>query len=194
MDLEFCLSKKFVKAFCQGLLDQGIKINWCCQTRVVDIDEEIAGLMARAGCSLIHFGVEAGSDEILKQTGKGILKKDCIKAVALCKRHKIRTALFMNFGFPGETREQMLETIKLALKLDPTYAAFHLIVPFPGTKMAQDLGLNPEDFPAHQYPHYNYFDHNLKKLKRMLDRAYLRVYLRSASMLRLLREFFRVLY
>jgi hypothetical protein len=39
----------------------------------------------------------------------------------------------MNFGFPGETASEMNATIELAIRLNPTYAAFHLIVPFPGT-------------------------------------------------------------
>ncbi|WP_028316233.1 B12-binding domain-containing radical SAM protein [Desulfatibacillum aliphaticivorans] len=178
MDLEFAINKRFVLEFCKGLQDRGLILNWCCQTRVTDMDEEVAQAMAQAGCSLIHFGVEAGTDRILKQTGKGILVKDCYKAVRLCKSFGIRTALFMNFGFPGEHDYEMEATIKLALNLDPDYAAFHLIVPFPGTALADNCGLNPENFPAHQYPHYNFFDHDLEKLKRMLHQAYWKFYLR----------------
>ncbi|MBI9073910.1 MAG: radical SAM protein [Desulfatibacillum sp.] len=184
MDLEFAINKKFVLAFCQGLLDRGIFINWCCQTRVTDMDEDLAAIMAKSGCSLIHFGVEAGADRILKQTGKGILVEDCHKALRLCRKHRIRTALFMNFGFPGELPYEMEETIKLSLSLNPTYAAFHLIVPFPGTGLAEQCGLNIGDFPAHQYPHYNYFDHELILLKKVLHRAYFRFYLRPGPLFR----------
>ena len=188
MDLEFAISKKFVLAFCQGLKERRLGINWCCQTRVTDLDEETAQAMAQAGCSLIHFGVEAGTDRILRQTGKGILLKDCRKAVRLCKKYGMRSALFMNFGFPGEHDFEMDQTIKLSLSLDPTYAAFHLIVPFPGTGLAKQCNLDMKKFPPHQYPHYNFVHHDLNLLKKILHKAYFRFYFRPGPVINIARD------
>jgi len=187
MDLEFALDRGFVRSFCEALIQQDMKIQWCCQTRVTDVDDDLLKWMKQAGCRLIHFGVEAGSPRILSQTGKGIQESDCVRAVSLARRNGIRTALFMNFGFPGETRADMASTIRLAVRLDPDYCAFHLIVPFPGTRLAREIGLDPEAFPAHLYPHYNLVHHDLKTLKSMLRRAYLRFYLRPSYLMRSLK-------
>jgi len=188
MDLEFALNRRFVHSFCHGLIRRRMGIHWCCQTRVTDVDDNLLRLMKAAGCQLIHFGVEAGSPRILKQTGKGITVSDCVTAMSLTRKNGIRTALFMNFGFPGETRSDMASTIRLALRLNPTYASFHLIVPFPGTRLAKEVDLDPEAFPAHQYPHYNHVHHDLKTLKSMLKKAYLRFYLRPSYLFRSMKD------
>jgi len=187
MDLEFALEPSFVKSFCRAMIKEDMGVNWCCQTRVSDVDDDLLSWMSRAGCSLIHFGVEAGSPRVLEQTRKGIRISDGDRAVSKARTHGIRTALFMNFGFPGETRKEMEATIDLAIRLNPTYASFHLIVPFPGTRMAREIGLDPESFPPHQYPHYNHVGHELSTLKAMLRKAYARFYLRPGYLKHFLR-------
>ncbi|HIJ40304.1 MAG TPA: radical SAM protein [Deltaproteobacteria bacterium] len=177
MDLEFGLDRDCLLSLCKELTHRDMGIQWCCQTRVTDVDEEVLKWMKTAGCSLIHFGVESGSDRILKQTGKGIKVSDCAKAIAMTRAAGIRTAVFMNFGFPGETKVDMEDTIKLAVRLTPSYASFHLIVPFPGTKIALDANIDSANLPSHLYPHYNK-EHDLALLKRMLRKAYCRFYLR----------------
>jgi anaerobic magnesium-protoporphyrin IX monomethyl ester cyclase len=188
MDLEFALDRGFVRSFCEALIQHDMGIRWCCQTRVTDVDDDLLALMKQAGCRLIHFGVEAGSPRILSRTGKGITVSDCVRAVSLARRNGIRTALFMNFGFPEETRTDMESTIRLALRLDPDYVAFHLIVPFPGTRLAREIDLDPEAFPAHLYPHYNHVHHDLATLTSMLRRAYLRFYLRPSYLMRAIKN------
>ena len=188
MDLEFGLNRKYLISFCKALVDLNLGVQWCCQTRVTDVDGEVLDWMKKSGCRLIHFGVEAGSDRILRQTGKGITVEDCVRALALTRKAGIETALFMNFGFPGETRTEMNATVNLAIRLNPTYAAFHLIVPFPGTGLARQTGLDMDAFPPHLYPHFNFIDHDLKTLKSVLRRAYLRFYLRPAYLMGALRR------
>jgi radical SAM superfamily enzyme YgiQ (UPF0313 family) len=187
MDLEFGLKRNFLLSFCRALIKHKIDINWCCQTRVTDVDKEVLKCMKNSGCSLIHFGIESGSNRVLNQTGKKIEVSDCIRVLAQTHESGIRTALFLNFGFPGETVEEMEATIDLTIKLNPTYAAFHLIVPFPGTELANEIGLDPESFPATQYPNYNSVHHDIKSLKSMLRRAYLRFYLRPSYLLGVIR-------
>ncbi len=191
MDLEFGLNRKHLISFCKALMDLNLGIRWCCQTRVTDVDGEVLTWMKKSGCRLIHFGVEAGSDRILCQTGKGITVKDCVRALNLTRETSIKTALFMNFGFPGETLGEMNATVELAIRLNPTYAAFHLIVPFPGTALARKTGLDMSTFPPHLYPHFNFIDHDLKTLKSILRRAYMRFYLRPAYLMGLLRRHMR---
>ena len=180
MDLEFGLNRDFLLSLCSGLEREAPGLNWCCQTRVSSVDRESLRAMARAGCSLIHFGVEAGNPGVLAGTGKGITPEQCGWAVRWCREYGIRTAVFMNFGFPGETTTEMFETIDLAVRLNPTYAAFHLVVPFPGTRLALETGIDPEALPPELYPQYNAAVHDLAVLKRMLRRAYLKFYLRPS--------------
>ncbi|MDZ7695546.1 MAG: radical SAM protein [Deltaproteobacteria bacterium] len=187
MDLEFALNRSFVKSFCRALIEQDIGIAWCCQTRVTDVDDGLLKWMKQAGCTLIHFGVESGSPRILRRTGKGITVADCVQAISKTHAQGIRTALFMNFGFPGETPADMKATVNLALQLDPTYVAFHMIVPFPGTRLAEMINIDADVFSADLYRHYNDVHHDLKALKSVLIRAYLRFYFRPAYLMRALK-------
>jgi len=180
MDLEFGLNRDYLIAFCSALIQESLDIRWCCQTRVTDLNRDALRWMKKSGCSLIHFGVEAGNESILQKTGKNISVSDCITTVKMAREEGIRTALFMNFGFPGETKEEMESTIDLSIQLNPTYAAFHLIVPFPGTDLAREINLDPEGFPVNEYPHYNFSGHDLKTLKSMLRKAYFRFYFRPS--------------
>ena len=106
MDLEFALNRRFVRGLCEAILESGLSFNWCCQTRVSDVDDELVALMKRAGCNLIHFGVESGSERLLRETGKKISLAQAEEAIAITNRHGVRSAVFMNLGFPGETSER----------------------------------------------------------------------------------------
>ncbi|MBW1989045.1 MAG: B12-binding domain-containing radical SAM protein [Deltaproteobacteria bacterium] len=177
MDLEFALDPGWVNAFCGEIISRGLAFSWACQTRVADLSPALARTMKRAGCTLVHLGVEAGSARILSAIGKGIAPDQARAAVAAAREAGMRTVVFFNLGYPGETEEEMDETVDLALSLSPTWASFHLFVPFPGTKLAAETGVDCHALPAHLYPQY-VDSHDLKKLKRRLSAAYARFYLR----------------
>ena len=187
MDLEFALNRRFVVSVCESILRRGLRFKWCCQTRVTDVDEELVGLMKRAGCRLIHFGVESGSARILSGTGKKITLEDAVRAVDITRRQGVASAVFMNLGFPGETAAEMRETRRFALKLDPTYAAFHLVMPYPGTPLAAQLPTPA--LPAHEYPSSTATDEaEFRALKRQLRLCYAAFYLRPNFVRRLWRD------
>jgi len=183
MDLEFALNKKFVIPFCEALIKRDLGLHWCCQTRVNDVSDEVLSLMKRAGCKLIHFGVEAGTEHVLAATNKKITKADAERAMRLMKKYEMQSILFMNLGFPGETIEDMDATIDFAIRLNPTFVSFHLIVPFPGTKLAEMVGIDEKDLPPELYPQFNdKATVDLPTLKRQLRKAYRRFYLRPGYM------------
>lgn len=187
MDLEFALNRRFVVGLCDAILRHGLRFAWCCQTRVTDVDDELVALMRRAGCRVIHFGVESGSDRVLKQTGKKITTSDAITAIETTKRHGVDSVVFMNVGFPGETADEMRETRDFARRLDPTFASFHIVMPFPGTPLGQ--AFDSERLPAHRYADsVATTTAELKALKRQLRRCYASFYLRPKPLVRLARR------
>ena len=90
--------------------------------------------MKKAGCYNIGFGVESSSPEILKQMGKPIKPEKALEAVKLANKAGLKTQAFYIFGMPGETKEQMEDTIRFAEKVGSTLAFFNMLVPFPGTR------------------------------------------------------------
>jgi radical SAM superfamily enzyme YgiQ (UPF0313 family) len=187
MDLEFGLNKLFVRDFCRLLIKNDLKVNWCCQMRVTDANGDLFKLMKAAGCSLIHFGAESGSDRILEASGKKITTEDARKASETALRAGIRRAFFFTFGFPGETQWEMNKTISHAISLNPEYASFHILNPYPGTSLARKYGIKPVLKPYYSYPGYLSDEHEFKTLNTMVKKAYLGFYLRPSSLFRILR-------
>jgi len=149
IDLEFTASAEFVREICQEILDRGVLVRWCCQTRTDEVDEPLLRLMRRAGCRLIHFGVETGSPRIAELTGKKITPARHRQSVELARRAGIETLCFFLLGYPGETEEEMGQTIRLARQLRPTYVSFHRLSPYPGTPLYdQSCAGSDELFPA----------------------------------------------
>ncbi len=149
IDLEFTASPELVEGICRYLLDRRIAVRWCCQTRADQVDEPLLRLMRRAGCRLIHFGIETGSPRIARQIGKNIGQQQQRNAVALARRVGMETLCFFLLGHPGETQQEMRQTIRLARQLNPTYASFHRVSPYEGAPLyEQAAGDADELFPV----------------------------------------------
>ena len=180
MDVEFTLQRDRVLALCDRLQAAGNPLQWCCQTRVDRVDRELLAAMHAAGCDLVHFGVEAGSQRVLDSVGKGITLGQAEQALGWCRELGMRTACFFLAGLPGQTRAELDETLRFAQRLNPTYASFHVAVPYPGTALHAGMAAPPSDaFPTHLADEFE-----LAELEAWVQRAFLRFYLRPGAIVR----------
>jgi len=189
MDVEFTLDRERVLALCERLTAAGTPLRWCCQTRVDRVDPELLAAMRGAGCELVHFGVEAGSQRVLDSVGKGITMDQCERAMAWCREAGLRTACFFLAGLPGQTPADLDDTLRFAHRLAPTYASFHVAVPYPGSELFQRLSSPPSDtFPTHLSDEFE-----LDQLEAWVRWAFLSYYLRPSALARrlLTRDLFR---
>ena len=179
IDLEFTLLRDRALALCRELVRMKPEFQWCCQTRVDAVDMELLTAMKRAGCALVHFGLETGSPGLLEATKKRTTVRQAEEAVNMCRRLGIRTACFFLFGLPGETARDRRAAVSLARRLNPTYASFHPAAPYPGTPMGPAEGFRPSPgvFFAPCLP-----EHRLDALSRVVRRAWLSFYLRPGYM------------
>jgi len=165
--------------FCDELIHGKYPFTWCCQTRPDAVDSELLNKMKHAGCRLIHYGVESGNGKILSGIDKNATLETIHNGIRMTRKAGIDTACFFLFGFPGETEKQMHETIAWAETLNPTYASFHAVTPYPGTP------LYAQCFQAGSVPEINpHFpqicpEHDPRFLDAMVKKAYRRFYLRA---------------
>jgi len=124
-----------VKKLCNFFKNK--KLTWNCNARVNTVNYEILKLMKESGCKKISFGVESGSEKILKLIKKGITIPQVKKAVSDAKKAGIRyvECTFMIGSHPDETMEDIEKTIKLMHELMPDFLAFSVMCPFPGTEV-----------------------------------------------------------
>jgi len=133
IDLEFTVNRELVEAVCHHLIQKNKPVSWCCQTRTDSVDIPLLKLMKDAGCQSVHFGVETGSDRIRKTLRKGITFEQIRSGLKSAREVGMQTVCFFMFGLPTETEEEMEQTIMFAKELNPTYASFHIALPYPGT-------------------------------------------------------------
>ncbi len=134
-DDTFTVFKDKVREFCHLLLEQGVDITWSCFARTDFVDEETLRAMKGSGCHQVCYGVESGSDEILRGVKKPMKLAGVKEVITMTKRLGVETRAAFMLGNPGETKETIEKTIGFAIEIDPDIAVFNITTPYPGTEM-----------------------------------------------------------
>lgn len=131
---------------------EGFRVTWDTPNgvRVDMLTEELIKDCKKSGCTYLVFGVESGNQHVLDTVvDKQLDLESVVKAASWCRDAKLDTMAFYVIGFPGETRNDLFETVSFAINLMKKYDVTpHLFVatPLPGTRMEQqclDAGLLP---------------------------------------------------
>ena len=131
----FTLKKDRVRQICGEILSRKLKFRWECLGRVDSIDSELAKIMKEAGCERIFFGIESGNNSVLATMNKKITVEKAENAVRAAYGAGIKTGAFFMLGYPGETDETVLKTIRFATSLPLDYLSYTLPYPLPGTAL-----------------------------------------------------------
>lgn len=143
-DDTFTVNPKWVMRFCKELKVLKFKdFKWKCNARVDTVSYSLLKAMKDAGCVELGFGVESGSPRILKILKKGIKLKMTVDAFSLAKKVGLKSFAYLIIGTPGETKEDILLTLKLVKKIRPDHSEVSFATPYPSTelyKMAEKNG------------------------------------------------------
>ncbi len=135
----FTLRKKETLELCRLMVENKLDLEWVCDTRVDLVDQELLEAMKKAGCKTIWFGVESGSQKILKRIGRDTTLKQIENAFKLCRKNGIQTACSFMLGVPDETLEDMESSLKFAKKLNPDWCLFNVFIANPDSKLYQEV-------------------------------------------------------
>jgi anaerobic magnesium-protoporphyrin IX monomethyl ester cyclase len=145
------------------LLDALIRFNktanieFKAQTRANIVNPTLIKKMKEAGFKYISLGIESGDNQILKNSKKGINTNQIIEAVNTIKKIGLKTQCFFILGLPGENKQSIKNTQKLAVKLNPNKLSVSIITPYPGTKVF-DWAKNNENGYQLSSVNWNSFD------------------------------------
>ncbi len=124
--------------FCRYLVENRIYLLWNCQSRVSVLDEELLIWMKRAGCECIQLGVESGSPRILSRLGKGITPEQVERASRVIRKVGINLSIYLISDVPGESEEDMKQTMALVRRISPDDGYVSPLAYFPGTRLFDD--------------------------------------------------------
>ncbi|GLU51245.1 B12-binding domain-containing radical SAM protein [Dyadobacter frigoris] len=182
----FGLKPGWIIAFSRLLKEENINIRFKIQSRAdLLIEDELVTALAAAGCENAWIGAESGSQKILDRMDKGITIEQIHRASRLMKKYGIKPSFFIQFGYPGETKQDIDLTIEMINALLPFEIGISVSYPLPGTvfyeKVKADLKsktnwtdsdemalMFSSTYPAyyykqlHKYVHKNYRKHLAK--------------------------------
>lgn len=192
----FNITPQRVIEFCDEIERRGLQFPWDFRGRVASVTKESLVRAKKAGCRLISFGVETGSDE-----GIRILKKNTsinkIREVFLwCRELNIKTIADFMIGLPFEkSKEDILYNINFLIELDPDYAQFAIMTLYPNTPLYAEainkglikkdrwekFSLDPtKDFKVDHWEEFL----SVTELVKLQRNAYLKFYLRPKYIFR----------
>lgn len=187
----FTQDRRWVLDICDEITRRGLDVRWMCNSRVDNLDAEMARAMKRSGCTGISFGIESGDQRILDLMHKGTTTKQGRTAVATARAAGIPILAQFILGIPGETAESIKRTVAYARELDPDYAQFYCAVPQPGTALFEEAErkgyLDTRDWSRFELNQAVLSTDTLgsAELRRARVRAYLNFYLRTTVLRRL---------
>jgi anaerobic magnesium-protoporphyrin IX monomethyl ester cyclase len=95
--------------------------------------------LARAGAKIVWVGAESGSQKILDAMDKGTRVEQIYEATRQLHAHGVKVAFFLQFGYPGETREDLELTLRMVRDLMPDDIGISVSYPLPGTKFYENV-------------------------------------------------------
>src|SRR5215831_16315893 len=132
----FTVDKRRVVVFCKAMIASGEKFTWACSARTDCVDEELLELMAEAGCQGLFFGIETGSARMQRIIDKHLDIRRAKEIIDAAEQLRIGTTVSLITGFPEETREDLMETVRVLMhsarcpRSDPQ---LNLLAPLPET-------------------------------------------------------------
>jgi anaerobic magnesium-protoporphyrin IX monomethyl ester cyclase len=130
----FGLKPGWVLRFSALMKERGLKIPFKIQSRAdLLVQENYVTALAEAGCTNVWMGAESGSQQILDAMDKGIRTEQIREATQLLKQHSIAPSLFIQFGYPGETWQDIQLTQQMIRNLTPESIGISVSYPLPGT-------------------------------------------------------------
>ncbi|MFC2734740.1 MAG: radical SAM protein, partial [Oribacterium sp.] len=180
---------------CRLLIERGLqkRFRWLCNARVNTLDLDTMKLMKKAGCRLLIPGIESGNQGILDAIKKGTTLSQVQRYIEDSRKAGLLVHACYMVGNPGENRETIEETLRLALRLNTDTAQFFPLIPYPGTEVYRLAKKNGwlrassyEDYCKRDGTHNTVLDLpelSAEEMVNFCDRARRRYYLRPRYIL-----------
>jgi anaerobic magnesium-protoporphyrin IX monomethyl ester cyclase len=130
----FGLRPGWVEELARHLVALDAVIPFKCLMRADQVTPKVVTALQAARCQTVWIGAESGSQRILDAMEKGVRVAQIIEASALLRAAGIRVGLFLQFGYPGELRDDIDATIRMMRKCRPDDIGVSISYPLPGTR------------------------------------------------------------
>lgn len=130
------VKRERMHALCEKI--RPLNLKWNCQGRVNNVDVDLLRHMKASGCTAVGYGIESGSQTILNNMNKMATVEQAERAIKNTVRAGLYPIVQVMFGYPGETRETLKETVDFFRRADNPGSELSPVTPLPGTRLWQD--------------------------------------------------------
>jgi anaerobic magnesium-protoporphyrin IX monomethyl ester cyclase len=135
------LKPNWIERFAALVNEADAVIPFKCLQRADLVNEKTASALAGAGCKTVWIGAESGSQKILDAMEKGDKVEDIYRAAQFLHANGIEVGFFLQFGYPGETWDDVQKTLKMVRECAPDDIGISVSYPLPGTKFYERVKL-----------------------------------------------------
>ena len=149
VDDVFTVNPKWMREFKEALDETGVRIPYECISRADRLNEEMIGLLKDTGCFRVWVGAESGSQKVIDAMDRRVSVHKTREMIQLAQREGIEAGTFIMLGYPGETREDIEETIHHLKVSDPDHFTITVAYPIRGTELfeeVKDVQISPPDW------------------------------------------------
>jgi anaerobic magnesium-protoporphyrin IX monomethyl ester cyclase len=134
-DSNLAVDKARVRHFCEAMIESNLQVHFIAEGMRADhVNRELLDLMKRAGFTGIAFGVESGNNRVLQNLRKDETREQIESAISAAVGLGFDVSLFFLIGAPGESAEDIEQSLELSRKYNVASAYFFNLTPIPGTE------------------------------------------------------------
>ncbi len=151
----FGLNRKNVLALADGIRRLPKRIQFSIETRIDLMRDQTLLALKQAGLTAITVGIETPDEATLKRYRRAPIKDDRQRDFVIrCRELGIRTVAGFMVGFPEDTQQSIYDVLNYARKVNPTFANFNIVTPYPGTGFFEEVKEQVADFDYSKYSVY----------------------------------------
>jgi radical SAM superfamily enzyme YgiQ (UPF0313 family) len=142
VDDVFTISHKWMKEFADEIEKRNLEIKYECITRADRMNEEVIQLLKNSGCFRVWIGAESGSQKVIDAMDRRVKVEQVREMIQLSKKHGIQSGTFIMVGYPGETEQDIYETLAHLRASDPDLFTITIAYPIKGTPLYKEVENN----------------------------------------------------
>ncbi len=139
VDDVFTVSHKWLKEFREELESRNLKFPYECITRADRMNEEVIDELKASGCFRVWIGAESGSQKVIDLMDRRVDVMQVRNMIRSAQAKGIQAGTFIMVGYPGETEEDIFETVRHLKDSDPDIFTITVAYPIKGTPLYQEV-------------------------------------------------------
>lgn len=139
VDDVFSVSHKWLEDFKNEVAKQDAIIPFECITRADRMNEDVIDWLKEAGCFRIWIGAESGSQKVIDLMDRRVDVNYVKEMIQLTRKKGVEAGTFIMLGYPGETEEDIKETVTYLKEAQPDYFTITVAYPIKGTSLYQEI-------------------------------------------------------